>query len=98
MLNNGARFMIKWKPMMIMGPICRDKYIRLKHPKTVRLHKGGSIQIPAGAVGYCYSAPGIIQVAFKRDFTPPEKDSMWVHLPYHCGFEPPEMTGLEIEV
>lgn len=87
----------------MIGPACQGKFIRLRRGCQVdnimilvNRTSPPKVLLRAGAIGYCYSAPGVIHVGFTRDFTP-HKFSSPTHYDYAVTFGFQDMSLLEIE-
>jgi hypothetical protein len=94
---------MNWKPLELIGPACQGKFIRLRRDCQVEnimilVNRSSSpkLHLRAGAIGYCYSAPGVIHVGFTRDFTP-QKFISPTQYDYAATFSFRDMILLEIE-
>lgn len=66
-----------WRPLELVGPSCAGKSIRVKvamqaaNNSVINRPSGPSqVRLPAGAIGTCYAASGVLHVGFMRDFKP----------------------------
>lgn len=91
-----------WKPLEVVGPNCAGKSIRVRVALNAannsvinRPSAPGQVRLPAGAIGTCYAARGVLHVGFMRDFQPRSFASP-TRYDYTVSFNFQDISKLEI--
>lgn len=95
--------MDEWKPLAVIGPACKGRFVRTRTVLAMRDNDAvinqpsapRKVTLPKGAVGYCYAASGVLHVGFTTDFKAREMSSPTKY-PFAVAFTPRDIPALEI--